>query len=310
MYNSVDPDPFTKGGMYLAGTLYKAGDFQPYLYKTKDYGKTWTKIVNGIPNDHFTRVLRADPKRQGLLYAGTEAGMYISFDDGASWSSMQLNLPQVPITDATIKNDNLVVATQGRSVWLIDDLTPLHQLGDEIASADMHLFKPIDSYRMSGGSGFGSIPANCGESHHNGVMFYFHLKNEPGEEDEVVIEIMENDGDVIKRFSNKAEDKKEKLEVKQGSNKFLWNMRYPDAEGFKNLIMWAANLTGPKAVPGTYKAKLSLNGQSVETDFTILKDPRVASSQADLQAQFDYLMEIREDFIGCKQLGQGNPFCS
>ena len=293
MYNSVEPDPFTEGGLYIAGTLYKAGDFKPYLYRTKDYGKTWTKITNGIPATHFTRVLRADPKRQGLLYAGTEAGMYVSFDDGTSWSPLQLNLPQVPITDATIKNNNLIVATQGRSVWLIDDLTPLHQLSDEINSANTHLFKPIDSYRISAGGGFGSIPANWGKNHHNGVMFYYYLKNEPGEDDEVTLEIMESDGDLIKKYSSKEKEKDKKLEVKQGSNKFLWNMRYPNADGFDNLIMWAANLTGPKAVPGDYKARLTANGESKEIDFTILKDPRVSSSQADLQAQFDYLQEIR-----------------
>ncbi len=244
MYNSVEPDPFTKGGLYIAGTLYKAGDFQPYLFKTKDYGKSWSKIVGGIPGDHFTRVVRADPKRKGLLYAGTEASMYISYDDGASWSSMQLNLPQVPITDATIKNDNLIVSTQGRSIWLIDDLTPIHQLSDAIAGSNFHLFKPIDSYRIGGGGGFGSIPSNWGENHHNGVMFYYYLKNKPGEDDEITIEILEADGDLIKKFSskaedkNKADDKKEKLEGKQGSNKFLWNMRYPDADGFDSLIMW------------------------------------------------------------------------
>ena len=293
MYNSVEPDPFTKGGLYMAGTLYKAGDFKPYLYKTIDYGQTWTKITNGIPDNHFTRVLRADPKRQGLLYAGTESGMYISYDDGASWSSMQLNLPLTPITDATLKNDNLIVATQGRSVWLIDDLTPFHQLSDEVASADFHLYKPIDSYRIGDGGGFGSIPSNWGENHHNGVMLYYYLQNEPGDEDEITMEILEADGDVIKKFSSKAEDEKEKLEVKKGSNKFLWNMRYPDADGFDNLIMWAAGLTGPKAVPGAYKARLTVNGQSMETDFNILKDQRSSASQADLQAQFDYLIDIR-----------------
>ncbi len=294
MYNSVDADPFTEGGMYIAGTLYKGGDFQPYLFKTKDYGKTWTKIVSGIPNDHFTRVVRVDPKVQGLLYTGTEAGMYISYDDGTSWSTMQLNLPIVPITDITIKNDNLIVSTQGRSIWLIDDMTPIHQLSEAVANADYHLFKPIDSYRMSGGGGFGSIPANWGENHHNGTMFYYYLKNEPGEEDEITFEILESDGDLIKKFSSTAKDKKEKLEVKQGSNKFLWDMRYADAVGFENLIMWAANLTGPKAVPGTYKARLTVNDQVAETDFKILKDPRSTSSQSDLRAQFNYLMDVQK----------------
>ena len=128
MINSIDPDPFVEGGAYIAGTQYKLGDYQPYLYKTKDYGKTWTKITSGIPDDYFTRVVRADPEKEGLLYAGTERGMFVSFDDGSSWKPFQMNLPIVPITDLAIKNNNLIAATQGRSFWMIDDLTVLHQL--------------------------------------------------------------------------------------------------------------------------------------------------------------------------------------
>ena len=173
MWNSVEPDPFIKGGLYAAGTLYKTGDYRPYLYKTKDYGNTWEKIVDGIPENHFTRVLRADPNKEGLLYAGTESGMFISFDDGESWSSFQLNLPLVPITDLTIKNDNLIAATQGRSIWLIDDLTPLHQMNDQVKNANFHLFKPIDSYRM-GYSSWGSS-GNAGKNHHNGVKVFFNI---------------------------------------------------------------------------------------------------------------------------------------
>ncbi|MEZ4952573.1 MAG: hypothetical protein R2825_03220 [Saprospiraceae bacterium] len=150
MINSIEPSPFEDGGCYLAATMYKSGDYQPYLYKTTDFGKTWSKIVNGIQADHFTRVVRTDPKRRGLLYAGTESGIYISFDDGANWKTFQLNLPIVPITDLAVKNDNLIAATQGRSIWLIDDLTVLHQLDNTLASKKSHLFKPMDSYRMPG----------------------------------------------------------------------------------------------------------------------------------------------------------------
>ena len=134
----------------MAATNYKNGDYRPYLYKTSDYGKTWVKIVNGIDNEHFTRVVRADPKRRGLLFAGTESGMYLSFDDGANWQRFQLNLPIVPITDLTVKNDNLIAATQGRSLWIIDDLTVLHQLSDELKTKDLHLFQPMPAYRMGG----------------------------------------------------------------------------------------------------------------------------------------------------------------
>lgn len=290
MYNSVEPDPFVKGGAYIAGTLYKDGDFAPYLYKTKDYGQTWTKITSGIKADHFTRVLRADPVRKGLLYAGTEAGMYVSFDDGNSWSTFQLNLPQVPITDLAIKNNNLIAATQGRSLWMIDDLTILHQLGDNIKSKSVHLFKPMDAYRIGITGDFKST--KLGKNHSSGVTLYYYLKNKLDKSDTLSITFFENDGDTIKTFTNY--DKKKKLEPKKGSNSFLWNMRYEDAEGFDGLIMWSGNLNGPKAAPGSYKAVVTLNGQSVESEFKILKDPRSASSQKDLDEQFGFLISVRD----------------
>jgi photosystem II stability/assembly factor-like uncharacterized protein len=294
MINSVEFDPFVKGGAYVAATSYKSGDFRPYLYKTKDYGKTWTKITDGIDPGHFTRVVRADPKRPGLLYAGTEFGMYISFDDGASWKPFQLNLPIVPITDLTIKNDNLIAATQGRSFWLIDDLTPLHQLNESIAKSNFHLYQPMPSYRMNGAqAGRRGQPKNEGLNHPGGVMIHFFLKDTT--KATVALEILEIDGSLIKRFSTKP-DKKEKnedLKIKTGMNKFVWNMRYPDAEGFDGLIMWAGSLTGPKAIPGKYKVRLIVNGAPLETEFEILKDPRTSSTLDDIKAQFDFAISVR-----------------
>ncbi|MGB3468275.1 MAG: hypothetical protein WBA74_23520 [Cyclobacteriaceae bacterium] len=290
MYNSVEPDPFTKGGLYVAGTLYKAGDFQPYLFKTEDYGKTWKKITDGIPADHFTRVLRADPRRKGLLYAGTENGMYISFDDGNSWEPFQLNLPQVPITDLAVKDDNLVVATQGRSLWVVDDLTLLHQLNNTIQNAEAYLFKPMDGYRIGRTGTTTSLKE--GQNHHSGVKMYYYLKNKPSKKDTVTLSILEADGDLIRKFSSVDEDNK--LEVTKGSNSFLWDMKYPDAEGFDGLIMWSGGLGGPKAIPGQYQAILSVNGQDQQVNFNILKDPRSKATQADIQQQFDYLISVRD----------------
>jgi photosystem II stability/assembly factor-like uncharacterized protein len=295
MVNSIEFDPFVKGGAYVATTSYKSGDAKPYLFKTKDYGKTWTKITDGIDPTHFTRVVRADQKRPGLLYAGTEFGMYISFDDGASWKPFQLNLPTVPITDLTIKNDNLIAATQGRSFWLIDDITPLHQLNQTVASSDVYLFKPMPSYRMNGGqAGRRGQPKTEGVNHSNGVMIHYFLKDTT--KTVASLEILESSGKLIKKFSTKPDKKakEEELKIKQGMNKFVWNMRYPDAEGFEGLIMWAASLTGPKAVPGIYKAKLTVNGKSSETEFEILKDPRTSGSMADIQAQFDFSIAVRD----------------
>ncbi len=295
MINSVEFDPFVKGGAYIATTSYKSGDYKPYLFKTKDYGKTWTKITDGIDPTHFTRVVRADLKRKGLLYAGTEFGMYISFDDGESWKPFQLNLPIVPINDLTIKNDNLIAATQGRSFWLIDDLTPLHQLNEAVASSEVHLYKPMPSYRMNGGqAGRRGQPKTEGVNHPNGVMIHYFLKDTT--KVTASIEILEMDGKLIKKFATKPDKKakEEEMKIKPGMNRFVWNMRYADAEGFDGLIMWAASLTGPKAMPGMYKARLIVNGKSQETEFEILKDPRTSGTVADIKAQFDFSIAVRD----------------
>ena len=291
MWNSVEPDPFVKGGLYAAGTLYKTGDFQPYMYKTKDYGKTWEKITNGIPNNHFTRVLRADPNKEKLLYAGTESGMYISFDDGISWNSFQLNLPLVPITDLTIKNNNLIAATQGRSLWMIDDLTPLHQLNKEVNNASMKLFKPIDSYRM-GSPGRGT-PRNAGKNHHSGVEVFFNIDDKILDENtSVTLEFLDNEKKLIKKYDNQSDENA--LDINSEKNSFVWNMRYDDAKGFDGLIMWAASLRGPIASPGQYYVKLTVNEKSEEQSFNILKDPRSNSTDEDLKEQFDFLLSVRD----------------
>ncbi len=291
MFNSIDPDPFREGACYVAGTRYKLGDFQPYLYHVTNYGKSWREITSGIDEEHFTRVVRADPKREGLLYAGTETGMYISFDDGNSWKPFQLDLPLVPITDLALKNDNLVVATQGRSLYIIDDLTPLHQLDNTVAEASYYLYQPMPSYQMSGGGGYQSKTA--GENHPGGVMTYYYLADHP-DTMKVRLDYLEMNGEVIKTFSTDPEEDQEKLEVSAGMNQFNWNMRYADAKRFDGLIMWAAGTSGPRAVPGTYKVRLTVGEESMEQEFDILKDPRSESSLEDLQAQFDFLMKVRD----------------
>ncbi len=293
MFNSIDADPFVKGGAYVAGTRYKLGDYQPYLYKTKDYGQSWEKITTGIEDQHFTRVVRADPKKEGLLYAGTENGMYISFNDGENWQSFQMNLPIVPITDLTIKDDNLIAATQGRSFWMIDDLTPLHQLSEEVANSDFYLYKPMPSWRIGGRGGRASRTA--GTNHPGGAMIHFYLK-EKNKKDQISLEIFEQDGSLIKKYSTQPDRtaKEEKLNVKSGMNRFVWNMMYPGADGFKGMILWGASMSGPKALPGIYTAKLSVNENVQETTFEIVKDPRTDATMDDLQQQFDFLISVRD----------------
>jgi len=267
---------------------YKTGDFAPYLYKTTNYGKSWTKITNGINLEHFTRVLREDPKRKGLLYAGTETGMYISFNDGKDWKPFQLNLPIVPITDLTIKDNNLIVATQGRSLWMIDDLSVIHQLYDADLSKNL-LFKPKDSYRMRGGSRTGS--KTNGTNHPNGVITYFNLKDFK-EDDKVSLTYFDTKGDTIKTFSTK--DKKNKLTAEKGGNQFVWNMTYDGAERLKGMILWWASLQGPRAIPGNYKVSLNVNGEEQSQPFTIIADPRAESTLADMQKQFAFIKDVNK----------------
>ncbi len=290
MVNSIEPSAFDEGTCYVAATRYKLGDFQPYLYKTTDYGKTWQKITNGIDNEHFTRVVREDPKRKGLLYAGTETGMYISFDDGRNWKPFQLNLPIVPITDLALKDNNLIVATQGRSLWIIDDLTVLHQLNEGILKANSILFEPKDSYRTKGGTSRNPSKTE-GQNHPNGVITHFYLK-ELSEKDSVALTYTSVAGDTLANFSTYAKEADEKLTPKKGGNTHVWDTRGKGAQEFKGMILWWANLNGAKAVPGSYMVHLNVNGDTQSKPFSILPDPRAEVSVAEMQTQFDFISDI------------------
>ncbi len=303
MINSIEPDPYLDGGCYLACTAYKLGDYHPYLYRTKDYGKTWDLITEGIDKEDFTRVIRADPKRPGVLYAGTEQGVYVSFTDGQFWQKFQLNLPVVPVTDLLIRDNHLIAATQGRSLWSIDDLSPLQQLTEmpdflgkgNLAQKDLHLFQPAPAYRMGGGSVKGS--KTTGENQPNGSMIYFYLKNKPSEKDTVTLVILENNGDTIKVFSNQKlpaawEKRGGKLTPKAGGNLFVWNMRYPDAEKFEGLVLWSYGLEGPKAMPGTYQVRISAAGKTATQSFDILPDPRSGATKQIFEQQFEFVQSV------------------
>ena len=299
MVNSIEPSAFDPAVCYVAGTLYKTGNFKPYLYKTVDYGKNWSLITNGIDAEHFTRVLRADPLKKGLLFAGTETGMYISHDDGISWNPFQLNLPIVPITDLTIKNGSLIVATQGRGIWILDDLTVIHQINPKAINQEIKLFKPKKSYRILGSGGLEDVLGKSdnlfltqGTNLANGVIIHFNIKNYDSVRDKVAISIKEKDGTLIKKFSNR--DKNNKLKVKKGGNIFVWNTLYNGSETLEDMIFWSASFDGAKAVPGEYKVVLEKNELSQEQDFAILPDPRSEVSISQMKKQFDFINKVNK----------------
>ena len=291
MINCIEVDPFTKGGAYIVGTKYKSGDYKPYIYKTENYGESWEQITTGIANEDFTRALRADPKRKGLLYAGTERGMYISFNDGQNWQSFKQNLPIVPITDLTIKDDNLIAATQGRSLWIIDDLTPLHQITASTLKKDVVLYKPKNAYNLSGGNGRTS--RTSGTNHAGGVAVNYFIKKE-NKKDTIALSFYDANNHLIKKYSTKPdkENKEEILKTEEGNNVFNWNMMHTGAESVKGMILWWASLNGPMALPGTYKVELSVNDQKKNQTFNILRNPVSEVTESEMKAQFDFINDI------------------
>jgi len=300
MWNAIETDPFKKGSAYVVGTRYKSDDYTPYIYKTDDYGKSWTLITNGIDKAHFTRVVRADKKRAGLLYAGTEYGMYISYDYGANWKKFQLNLPMVPVTDLTIKENDLIVATQGRGFWVVDDLGVLQQKESNILDKDLFVFGVNDSYRMEGGGGRGRrggrvAPMNAGMNPPNGVVFNYWLKN-TNDSSKVSISVFDKNGALIKTFSKEAKEDNNKLEFNTGMNQFVWDMFYPPAERLDGLILWNGNIDGPKVAPGKYKARIKIGNDSSDVSFVIKGDPNYAMTENDYDAQVGMLLQIRDKF--------------
>lgn len=300
MWNCVEADPHKKGAAYFAGTKYKSDDFRPYIYKTEDYGKTWKLIVSGISPLHFTRAIRADRKRQGLLYAGTEYGMYISYDDGANWKSFQLNLPVVPVTDLAIKNNDLIVGTQGRSIYILDDLGVIQQRNETITGKGLFVFNVNPAYRMPGGgrrgggrpAGAGSL-ANAGMNPSNGVVFNYYLKN-VNDSTKLSIDILDKNKKKIKTYSTFS--KEDKIDITSGMNRFEWDMNHPQAERVEGLILWNGFVGGPKAAPGDYFARFKSGNDSAEVPFTILADPNYKTSAAEYEEQVSFLLTARDKF--------------
>ena len=282
--NAIEISPHDPASAYIAVTRYKFDDLTPMIYKTDNYGRSWTSIVDGIGDEAFARVVREDPARRGLLYAGTEAGVYVSFNDGERWQPLQLNLPMVAITDLRVHNNDLVAATQGRSFWILDGIAPLHELDAVNQSANTHLFKPQDAYRLDI-SGFRQQQA---KNPPNGAVFYYVLNREIADSaGQLTLEVLDANGTVIRRFSDKAaaEDKggfvkgvigeppAAPLDTKQGMNRYIWNLRTERFTEVSDTIRYVS--TRPyRVAPGTYQARLTLNGESITKSFEVVPDPR------------------------------------
>jgi photosystem II stability/assembly factor-like uncharacterized protein len=298
MWNSIETHPFKKGSAYIVGTKYKSDDFKPYMFKTDDYGKTWKQITNGIPAMHFTRALRADKKVPGLLYAGTEYGMYVSYDDGENWQKFQLNLPIVSITDLTIKENDLVVATQGRSLWVLDDLSLVQQRSADVMKKQLHVFNVNDAYRVEGFQN--PNIRNGGMNPPNGVVFNYFLKDAT-DTSKVSITIFDKQNRRIKTFSKDAKEASDKLEFNSGMNRFVWNMMYPTAERIEGMILWNGVVGAPKAAPGRYNARFVYGKDSVDVPITIKPDPNYKLTEAQYEEQVGFLLEVQNKFNEVQQ---------
>jgi photosystem II stability/assembly factor-like uncharacterized protein len=289
----IEASPHQNGVAYLAANRYQQGDRAPYFYKTTDFGKTWTKIVNGIPAGHFARVIREDQKRRGLLYAGTEHGVYISFNDGASWQSLRLNLPVTPIHGIVSEERDLVIGTHGRGFYVLDDINVLRQAAAEITASALHVFQPNDPMR----------------GRNNNLAIDYYLGKEA---EQVKIDILDAAGTVLRSFTGTPKDKPAtpgggggffgfqppRVGTQKGMNRFTWDLRQNGAVVFPGMIMWAAQpQRGPASPPGKYQVRITANGETKSRDFAIGVDPRLieAGITAEyLHEQFKLSTQVRD----------------
>jgi photosystem II stability/assembly factor-like uncharacterized protein len=292
--NSIEIDPLQKGKMYFAATRYKSDDYTPFLYVTEDYGSTWKRITKGIAPDHFTRVIRADHQRKDLLYAGTEYGLYISFNGGANWWPFQNNLPQVPITDMTIKDNDLIIATQGRGFWMLDDLSVLQESPVSLKNKPLSVFSAADTYLIEGWHN--PTPQNAGTNPLNGVVFRYFLQNAPNDSVPLTVRLFDGQNNLIREFSTNAKENDKKITAEQGLNAFNWNMQYPSSKKTEGMFLWNGQPGGPRAAPGKYTARFVFGADSVEMPFHLLADPESAATAEDLTLQFEFLLMVQKKF--------------
>ena len=314
----IEASRYGAGIAYVAANRFQMDDNEPYLFKTADFGTTWTRIdgsgkANGIPSGEFTRVIREDDERKGLLYAGTERGVYASLDDGATWFSLRRNLPIVPVHDLAIRDGDLIAATHGRSFWMIDDLSALRQLSAASMTKPSHLYTPRSTYRITWNGGFGGGGGGggntTGANPPAGAIVYYWLKQSAKK---ITIEFRDSTGRTIRSFASDTAPvapvagrggddggfrgpPEPRVGNKTGMNTFSWNLRETDATRFDGMIYWAAGTTGPLIIPGTYTVRLIVDGGTPQdAKFVVKKDPRTTATQADLIAQYKLLMQVRD----------------
>lgn len=314
--SSIDISTFEPGTVYLAATRYKLDDYAPYLYRTDDYGATWQAVTHGIPDTAFTRVLREDPNLRGLLYAGTETGLYVSFDNGDWWQPFQNNLPITPLHDLVIQGSDLVVATHGRSFWVLDDLSPLHQLTEAVAGSPAHLFEPRPAYRLrisyvragaltvtcdeveqpSGGTKKQFLDA--GENPPDGVLLTYFLAD--SYEGDVQVDILDNRSRLLRTYTSSSAATGDaalhgsRISKHAGANRFVWDLRVAGPDNIPGDPQWERRLAGPRVPPGLYQVRMTASDQAFTKTIQVLPDPRLSTSQADYDAQFALLLGIRD----------------
>jgi photosystem II stability/assembly factor-like uncharacterized protein len=306
MINSIELSPNDKATAYISASRYKFNDYASYTYKTTDYGKTWTKITAGVDADDFIRVIREDKKVKDLLYAGSEKGFYISYNGGTNWNKMQLNFPVVPVTDMIIKDNDLVVATAGRSFWILDDLGALQQFAGVMAAGKIKLFTPKTTYRYSGAASIpGLDPGNSnGSNPVEGVMLDYYFP-ENADTNTVKLEIMDANNKVVRTYTNKKDSMfkpypggpppSQVIPAMKGINRFAWNFKgeniSPDIQG----AFVYGDYTGYRLPPGKYKARLNYKGTSSETEMNVIQDPALKVTAADWNEQQKFLNNISNE---------------
>jgi photosystem II stability/assembly factor-like uncharacterized protein len=301
----IEPSPFSAGTATIAVDRHRLDDLRPHLFRTTDYGKSWRRIVAGIPEGAFTRTVREDPKHAGLLYAGTEAGVYVSFDGGAHWQPLQLNLPVVPVHDLLVKDDDLLVATHGRSFWILDDLTPLRQASPAIAATEAFLYRPQIALRLEYPEAFDKrLPA--GENPPPGAIIDYFLKQKPA--GEVQIEVVAADGKVIRTLSSRprtsSSDQPQEwpdiqkppdvLPAEGGMNRFPWDLRYDPPSELPGAFYPGLPPRGPMVLPGTYTLRLKVDGKVLTAPIDVKPDPRTHATLAELAELLELQLSLRD----------------